>query len=230
VKRRTHCDLINQTLNCLGLLLLPLLLSGCLTANTITFATHEHTYYLHEQVKQVKQAAVTPDSKLVLWMDGKMAGAEHRGKYTVTASLHASTSLSPARDMDHATIRRRDIVEGWDTNAMKTPELFPVAVAPLVVLPDHEDTYKHRAQFNGIEGADRSVYVVESAAHDINLDVVYVDNGRVPRKTFFNLETKHVQVPHRYYLFLWLPVTIPVDAATLPLQLLMWPMWASIKC
>ena len=159
-----------------------------------------------------------------------MAGADHPGKYTVTAALRAPASLSALGEKDHASVPRAAIVEGWDAELMQGADLLPVAVAPLVVLPGHQMAYSQRDRFTGVEGADRSVYVVRNSADDDNLNIVYIADDRVPQKTFFNLQTKYVRVPHRYYLLLWLPVTIPADAATLPLQLLLWPMMAGINC
>src|ERR1041385_3676976 len=155
--------------------------------------------------------------------------ADHSGKYTVTASLLAPASRAAFGEKDHASVRRSAIIDGWDGELMQSAGLAPVAVAPLVVLPGHEMTYTQRDRFTGIAGARRSVYVVRNAADDLNLEIVYVEPGRVPEKPFFSLETKNVWVPHRYYLFLWLPVTIPADAATLPIQLLLWPLMASIR-
>ena len=224
-------------MNCLALVLLALVLSGCITANTIGLATSEHTRYLHDKVKRVEKAALTPDSKLVLWVDGQMAGAGRSGKYTISASL---SGLEPGRaflsghggERDFASVRRTAIVQGWNEELMRSGDLRTVAIAPLVVLPGHQSAYDQhrRLQFTGLEAAERTVYVVRNAENDLNLMLVYAEKGRVPERIFFDLETKYVRVPHRYYLLLWLPVTIPADAATLPLQLLMWPLVASIKC
>jgi len=221
---------MKTTFNLLLLSLLPLLFSGCITANTITFATHEHTCYLHDDIKHVQKAAVTPDSRLVVWVDGKMAGAKHRGKYTVTASLNATSRMPGVAAREGHYIRRSAIVQGWDTNLLNNSDLISVTVGPTVILPQHQSAGNRRDQFDVIEGTERSLYIVQNEAHDLNLEMVYVDDTRTPRKNFFSFESKNVNVPHRYYLLLWLPLTIPADAATLPFQLLLWPVMSGIRC
>jgi hypothetical protein len=223
----------------LGILFLQVVLSGCLTGITVASATCEHLAYLHDKVAHVEKAAVTPDNKLVIWVNGQMAGADCPGNYTVTASLARLEPGASAFTSGHegennmGHVRRTDIIDGWDAESMRSGDLRPVGTAPLVVLPRHDRAYSEwqRRQFTGVEAAERTVYVVvPNGEDDLNLTLVYVEHGRLPEQTFFNLESKSVRVPHRYHLLLWLPITIPVDAATLPIQLLLFPVVMSNRC
>jgi hypothetical protein len=206
------------------LLILPAFLSGCLTANTISFATHEHTRYLHDKIVRVESAVVLDDSNLVVCAHGKMAASRQQEDFTVSAAF------PPPGGKESATVPRSAIVEGCNTSTSATNNRRPIATAPLVVLAGHQHAYANLEQFTAIEGAAESLYVVGNSARDSNLALVYVASGDRPRKIVFSLATKNVRLPHRYYLLFWLPLTIPADAATLPLQLLFYPMFASITC
>jgi len=81
-----------------------------------------------------------------------------------------------------------------------------------------------------IEREPKLIILVQNEAHDEHPSLVLVTKDRLPRQTVYRLETKNIIVPHRYYLLLWLPLTIPVDAATLPLQILAYPFFKSINC
>src|SRR5438046_2704892 len=100
------------------LLLLPTLLSGCMTATVIHTAGQEHTHFVHDRVTGVEKAAVLPDSTLVVWLDGKMADAAIPGKFMVRAPLSGSASLSAYGERDHGTVRRSTITEGWDPGGL----------------------------------------------------------------------------------------------------------------
>ncbi|HEY6184981.1 MAG TPA: hypothetical protein VIW67_22265 [Terriglobales bacterium] len=206
------------------LLPLPLLLSGCLTGNTIYMATHEHTRYLHEEVSRVEKAVCTQDAHLIVLLEGKVAGSSRKGPYTVTVFL----PQSPAHGSVSAP--RSSITEGWEPGLLERTDLLAVAVGPRVTLPGHQRTQNKLHDFPGLEGAARTLYLVENAAHDLNLEMVYVASDDKPEKLLVHVQTKKVSHPHNYPLLFWLPLTIPLDATTLPFQLLLYPLFSSIRC
>jgi hypothetical protein len=200
------------------LLIMPMLLSGCITGYTVYQATHEVTLYRHEDIKSVEKVVQTQDAKLIALFYGKMAGSSKAGPFMVTIPLNGPGPWVPTHDI--VTVPRNAITEGWclpeETSLLPIPVVFPV------ILPGYESSFNVRDKFPGLKDRERTLYVVWCEKHDLNAELVYVVNGGNPSKTYYCLATKYEKRAHKYPLLLLLPFTVAGDIVTLPIQAFAW--------
>jgi hypothetical protein len=191
----------------LSLLLLPMMQSGCCTYLTVDSATHA---YRHDSVRRIERAAITPDDNLVVLVDGAVAESSRVKRYTVTVPLPLGE--------DGVWVPQKGMSEGWKKEVFNRPDALPIAVGPPVVLPAYQSARGNPSRFSEIAGAERTLYLVRHSRPDAQTCLFYVARGQHPRKINIGLDGRDVKTPRRYPLLLLVPLTIPVDAATLPLQ------------
>jgi hypothetical protein len=192
----------------LSLLLLPMMLTGCCTYLTVDSATHA---YRHDSVRRIEKAAIAPGDKLVILVEGTAAESSHVKSFTITVPLPA--------DESGIGVPRKGMAEGWEPGFFNRSDSLPVNVAPPVVLPAYQSATGNQDRFVEIAGAERTLYLVQHSKPDRQTSLFYAVSGQHPRKIDIGLDGRDVKTPRRYPLLLLVPLTIPLDVATLPFQI-----------
>src|SRR5215469_12309338 len=137
------------------LLTMPMFLTGCMfTGYAYMSATHESTVYRDDKIKSVEKAVQTPDGKLVVLLNGKMAGASKAGPFTVTIPISGPGSFPKSEGI--VTVPRSAIVEGRHWPEEREGELLPISVVCPFILPAEEDSFNMRNKFPGLENSERT--------------------------------------------------------------------------
>lgn len=191
----------------LSLLIIATTLSGCCTYLTVDTATHA---FLHDRVQRIEKAAITPEDKLVILVEGTVAESTRVKPYTITCCL-------PTDDI-YVRVPREGMMAGWEPKLLNSEDTRPVTVAPAVVIPAYESVRGNRNHLLRVPGAEKTLYLVQHEKPDKITDLFYVGAALKPREIDFYLDGRDVKTPRHYPFLLLVPLTIAVDAATLPFQ------------
>src|SRR5262245_53169876 len=189
------------------LLILPLV-SGCLTRDVIDRATAEHPLFLNDRIDLIERAVITPDTNLVVLVEGKMARTPP-GQFTIIANLAATREVEEQQVPQ--VILRNSVVAGWPSEYLVRTDLVAVAVAPLVIRSSELEN------LSGLSGVERTLYVVKTPTDHMNLRLVYVESNPSPRKICFFVQDEYAGSGHNYPMLFWLPITFSADLIVTPL-------------
>lgn len=192
----------------LPLLLLPAVLSGCCTGVTVDYATHTRKC---DRVDCIERAFITPDHRLVIFLNGRRAEASHTGPFTITVQL-------PGDSSDGVWVHRDEVATGWIATTEIPADWLRIAVGTTVVLPAYESANYHREHFREMAGAGPVLCLIHHEQPDGRATFFFHDHGESPGRMEILVELADVKTPYRYPLLLFLPVTFAVDVVTFPLQ------------
>jgi hypothetical protein len=184
------------------LVMAPMFLSGCMISGyTYMSAVHPDPLYRNDKIKSAEKAVQTPDGKLVVLFNGKMAGSSKSGPFMVSIQLRDPKVLPTDRDPspDLVFVPRSAIIEGW--HLPEEHDLLPISVVFPVILPAHEDPFNVPDKFPGLKDSERTLYVTWNEKHDINAQLVYVVKDSEKNKTFYCLDEWKKERSHNYPLF-----------------------------
>ena len=106
---------------------------------------------------------------------------------------------------------------GWESEFSRRGDMLPVDIAEVT---NCESGKGNQKPFQEPAGAERTLYLRHSKPGSPESSVSYVEKGRHSRKIDIYLDGRDVKTPGKYPWLLLLPLTIPIDAATWPIQLL----------
>ena len=193
-------------------MLLPLMLSGCCTYLTVDASTHA---FRHDSVRRIEKAVITPDDKLVILVEGATAESSRVKPFIITVSLPASDNF--------VRVPQEGMAKGWGPGFPNLTDTLPVTVAPPEVIPAYESVWYNQKRFLEITNSERILYLVQHSKPDKQTPLFYVAKGQHPRKIEIALDGREVKTPGRYPFLLFVPLTIAVDVATFPLQIIILP-------
>src|SRR5215467_10859747 len=104
-------------------LILPSLVSGCMTRETLEKATFKQPLFLHDRIDRVEKAVITPDAKLVVLVEGQRAHSKP-GPFTIIAN---SPDANINGDQSFRNVFRDAIVAGWPSEFLVRTDLLAVA-------------------------------------------------------------------------------------------------------
>jgi hypothetical protein len=203
------------------MLISPVLNSGCMTTATVHDATHDRHIRHQVEIKRVEKVVLVRAAKLVLLLEGKMAGTSKIGPFTITARLLGSNDLSllGGQAFGRSLLAPSAVTAGW--HLPEGADLVPVDFVFPSALAGYGTAYDNRDTFSGIEGVARTVYVVTNPKLPSELQLVYVlKEAEGEEKIFFTLRPEIETRPPLYPLLLLVPLTVAGDLATLPLQIM----------
>jgi len=174
-------------------------------------ATHAYRF---DHVQQVEKAGLTAQNQLVLLVEGRTAEVSRVRPLTMKVTLPVTEN--------EVHVPPRGFAEDWETEVFNRTDTLWVAVAPRVVVPEHASAIANRYLFPDLE-ADRTLYLIEHPAPDRRSDLFYAAKGDPPRDIEIYLDGRNVKTPSRYPLLLLVPLTVPIDLLTWPIQLFFWP-------
>src|SRR5207244_4256892 len=118
------------------------------------------------------------------------AGASTVGPFTITAFLPTSNDLSLGRrrGFDRVSVSSDAAAEGW--HLPESPGFLPVEVVFPLVLTGYGTASDEPDRFPGLNGVERTLYVVASEEVRLNQALVYVAQDPNPKKVFFSLQPK----------------------------------------
>ena len=206
--RFQHQFMIHGFSGRLLLFLLPMMLTGCCTYLTVDTATHA---FRHDSVQRIEKAVIAQDGKLVILVEGTAAESSHVKQFTITVSLPASE--------DGVWVPQAGMAEGWELGIISSTDTLPVTVAQPVVLPAYQSARGNQDRFLEIAGAERTLYLVKHLKPDRQTFLFYVVKGQHSRKIDIGLDGRDVKTPRRYPFLMLVPITLPIDVATLPFQI-----------
>jgi hypothetical protein len=188
--------------------LLPVLLSGCCTGLLIDETT---SAYRHDTVRRIEKAAVIPDNRLVMLVEGTTAESSRLKKFTIEISLNTNGWV--------ARVPAVGMMPGWNTNPFVVPGAQPVAVAPPLVLPHGESPKQDRERLLESTENGRILCLVQHPKPDYERRLYYVAKDADPRVVEIVFDGRSVKTPARYPLLIFVPVTLCADVAFLPFEI-----------
>lgn len=207
-----------QYFQLLLLLVLPAVSSGCCTLLTISAANNAETVSWYDSIERVEKAAVTPDNRLLLYAEGNLIGSSEEKKFVLTIPLDEADRSFFKR----AEVPRSALTKGWDATTPQDANLAPVTVSLRSEQTDQIWSLKWVPPNAETNVTGRTLLVFQDEDHQENIIFVYVDPASFSSPLKFKLDGETELRPGRYYLtmFFLLPVAIPMDIATSPIQLL----------
>jgi hypothetical protein len=191
-------------------LLAPIMLSGCCTFMTTDFATHTER---SDSVQSIEKAAISTNHVLMLLVQGRTAESSRTRPLTVTASI-----LEFPSSENSFRLGLQSGAEGWDREFFNDPNVHAVAIGPRVTLSAFEHPETNQGSFLEVPGAERIVYLVQTPKPYPSTYLYYVETGQPSHTVCIFPERREIRTPERYPLLLLVPVTIPIDLVTMPIQ------------
>ncbi|HEY3932699.1 MAG TPA: hypothetical protein VGM58_10065 [Verrucomicrobiae bacterium] len=194
--------------------LLPFL-SGCLTANTLRAAKAPTTKYLRDAVFHVKEAAITKDNHLCILFDGSLADSAQKDHFTLAIPLGQIRTNAQDGTLN---VPRSAIQAGWAIQESSTNDLELVQVGKPVSIMVGDFIQQHLDEFVLPTNTTRILYPISHYSTEA-ITFVYVDDSIKQKLTIIEIGQLAVtKNKHKGYYFL-LPLTIPLDVATAPIQI-----------
>jgi len=203
----------------LPFLLLPLLLTGCLTGKVIDSAQTPSVRIKRDTLDAVHAAYVTDDHRLLVQISGSLGDSKQAGQFTINIPL--TSHLDEQRDPKvRIKIPRSAVTGGWELTPWSSVNPKPIAVAPILVLRAGT-SYDPKAMAREAVALG-ALHPVQKAQDYLSWELVFV--SRPPefkdfKYSVFELKEETVSKSNGLY-YLALPLSVPVDIATFPFQLI----------
>jgi hypothetical protein len=214
------------------LAILPFL-SGCITSLTMDSANTRTFKTLPDAVDRVEQASITRDNNLLVFIEARMTNSPQRGQYTLIvplAGIKVNTDhypLDSTNIINYGTLKlpRNRVLGGWAAKEGATGDWKAVSVGPPIVLPEGGNIWSDVSKYKVLPGADRTIYQITDLKTTNRSDgpapmvFIYVDARSNRAFSFLQVDpVTYWTAKHSEKLWL-LPLTIPLDLATIPVQL-----------
>lgn len=214
------------------LAILPFL-SGCLTSLTMDSANTRTFKTLPDAVDRIEKASITRDNELLIFIEARMTNSPQRGQYTLAVPLSGikvSTDhypLGSTNIINYGSLRlpRNRVLEGWAAKEGAAVGQKSVPVGPPIVLPEGGNLWSDVGKYKVLPGADQTIYQITDLRSTNRYDrpapmvFIYVDVRSDRAFSFLQVEpVTYWTAKHSEKLWL-LPLTIPLDLATIPVQM-----------
>jgi len=200
--------------------------SGCLTSSALKAVKTPTTQTLCDSAARVEKAAVVRDEQLHIYFYGGLDNLAQKGQLTLViplaqfrTNIMSANSIRDIRDM-YGTLHvsHEAIHAGWQEHLGDDSKLIPVksiSLRPGCFIWQYADDFKL------LPSAAQTLYLINPAPVDLGggpIEFVYVDAsiGR-PFIDIIVDRTTVTKNEHKGYYAL-LPLTVPLDVATAPLQ------------
>src|SRR6266478_2357580 len=226
------------------LAILPFL-SGCITSLTMDSANTRTFKTLPDAVDRIEKASITRENELLIFIEARMTNSPQRGQYTLIvplAGIKVSTNQYPSDSTNliivgSLRLPRNRVLEGWAAKEGLSENQKAVPVGPPIILPEGGNLWSGVGKYKVLPGADQTIYQITELRSTNQYDqpgpmvFIYVDARSDRAFSFLQVEPfTYWTAKHSEKLWL-LPLTIPLDLATIPVQIpFILLMMSSIKC
>jgi hypothetical protein len=224
-----HCFM--RILRSLLLLALLSILPGCLTTHVVDSVRNGSYKFLPDRVEKIEGAKLTGDDHLLIFVEGRLTNSTETVKMTLSFPLtdrkviEAELTTSGSNQIHCVKIasRRDSITRGWSLKENSAADADIPLGQPLPVRWI-EDAWNDPSRYKPLPGTTRTLYLLRQsseATHDPDfpppVEFVYVDitDGRKFYLVILSPESRNVRASKAAYILI--PLTVPVDAATLPI-------------
>jgi len=223
--------------------MLPLF-SGCITSLTMDSANTRTFKTLNDSVDRIAKATITKDNELLIFVEARMTNSTQSGQYTLVVPLNeikVNTDhypLGSTNVINYGSLRlpRSRVLAGWTTKAEAAEGQKAVPVGPPIVIPEGSHLWSDASQYKVLPGADQTIYQIKELRSTNRYEwptamvFIYVDARSSQAFSFLQVEPfTYWTAKHSEKLWL-LPLTIPLDLATIPVQVpFMLLMMSSVK-
>jgi hypothetical protein len=219
--------------HCWLLAILPFL-SGCITSLTMDSANTRTFKTLPDAVDRIEQASITRDNNLLIFIEARMTNSVQRGQYTLIvplAGIQANTTRYPSDSTNMINVGslklpRNRVLDGWAAKEGATGDWKAVPIGAPIVMPEGGNLWSDVSKYKVLPGADRTIYQITDLRSTNRYDgpvpmvFIYVDARSNRAFSFLQVEPVTYWTAKRSEKKLWLlPFTIPLDLATIPVQL-----------
>jgi hypothetical protein len=192
-------------------------LSGCMTGKVLDSARAPQTKIRKDVLHEVKQAYLVGNRQVAVLMEASLGGSGKPGRYTLLLPL--DRHLDEARKQgDRMKLPRNSVRNGWLAESELGQGSRPIPLAPpihlrargtaelkdFIVLPAQRDT----------------LYVVHKPLDYLSWELAYVSHAGAGRDRVSIFELKEdTSVSENPAYYLLLPLTVPLDMALFPFEL-----------
>jgi hypothetical protein len=204
-------------------------LSGCLTNYTVQAVNKPTTRTLHDCVDHIERAVISNDNQLLIFLDGCLTNSWRKSRFTLAVSLaqiQTNTSINSLGTLKYGTLNvsRNAIHADWMPEKMSVDILKTVPVAPPIrqsgSLGEWPGAYAKSAKL--LPNTTQTLYPIAEYDRDDckAMEFIYVDTTTKQAYTVIYVDQVTVTTEkHRGY-YCVLPLTVPLDVATAPLQVI----------
>src|SRR6266478_7446710 len=226
------------------LAILPFL-SGCITSLTMDSANTRTFKTLPDAVDRIEKASITRNNELLILVEARLTNSLQPGQYTLAVPLteiKANTDhypLGTTNIIKYGSLRlpRSRVLGGWATSEAAAEGQKAVPVGPPIIISEGNNVWSDVGRYKVLPGADQTIYQITDLRPTNRYDqpgpmvFIYVD-GRSDRAFSFIQVEPFTYWTAKHSEKLWLlPLTIPLDLATIPVQIpFILLMMSSIKC
>lgn len=209
------------------------LFTGCLSSGVVDRARNPRRIGVPDSVERIESAVITSDHRLVIHALGRLTNSPQMSKFTVVFHLAEIT----ATNLDHATgarslsfhslrVPRTSITDGWAVTGQSSNESNAVAVGDPIVVKDWSDYWEKIGAAKPSPNLQQTIFSITFSNNkpkkdwDVGpLQFVLIDPTRDEPLILLKIELMVIEQPANKANYLLLPITLPLDAATLPLLL-----------
>jgi hypothetical protein len=224
----------------LTVLMLPLL-SGCVTSYTVQHANEPASSAVPDKIYHVEKAMLSKDQQLVIYLEGCLSNSSQRNRFTLTFSSEQIRNVTQSTysfgtntvTWSSLGVSREAIQPGWipqDENS----EIVPVGKPIPTPFSGTSIEYYYCAfgeYAKLLPDSTKTLYpiverrIISPRGWPAGLEFLYVDASLKRNYTIISAEQVTVPSNRNKGFYGLLPLTVPVDIVTAPIQgigLLLW--------
>ena len=209
------------------LLVIAPLLSGCLTGLTIESAYDKKQKRFPDSLERIERATIIGNERLLVFVQARLTNSLISRPYTISiplSDINTNGYKNPPSEKPfnygYLYLRRNAIVDGWDES--QRTEGKDLTIAPRINIPQGGPLFRHAEKFKTLENNDTIYQINYSGTNTSNLDrieLVYVSPTRIEAFNSIQVMNHSTRLPAKNAYLLLLPIAIPADIVTLPIQI-----------
>lgn len=231
--------------------ILPLL-NGCITSSTLHAAKTPAYRILPDKVFHVEKAVISEDKQLVIYLEGCLSNSWQHCQFTVSVpvkeietkaemrhSVEGSNGAYAIFNYGLLSVSRAAIHAGWTLPGISTTDLKIIPLgkptpAPSLAGTPYEWEWAYAKCARLLPNTTQTLYIVierrDTQPNDwpAQLEFIYVDASTNRKYTIIRVEKARVADNSHKIYYCFVPVTIPLDIATTPFQLIGLLLYAEI--
>ncbi len=214
------------------------LLTGCITWNALRAVNEPTTHTLYDRVDHIEKVVLKEDT-LLMFLDGRLTNSPARTEFTLTVPLPHMQTVPLTHMENYQAIRgfpeystlkvSRDAIHaGWKPEILPVDNYITIPVGSPIQQDAYPDDYPwerpvaYAKSARLLPNTTQTVYPLSqyNASGSLAMEFIYIDaSARQAYTVIYVDQVRVTKTTHRGYYCL-LPLTVPADIATSPLQLL----------
>jgi hypothetical protein len=217
------------------------LLAGCITSHTLDAVNQPTTQTLSDRVSHIEKVVVSKDNQLLILLDGHLANSWQASRFTLVVPLaqiqtNAMIGLSSATNgvtFGILNVSRNAIHADWVLSKNSDDYEEAVPVGAQIPTPTEfrfnwygwevPQAFANSAKL--LPNTTRTLYPIEEY-RDLNgierptkIEFIYVDATARQAYTIIAVDQATITIKTHKGYYCLLPLTVPLDIATLPVQI-----------